>query len=130
MIYQLLYTSVARFPRGHSSDLDILHHSMNRNPARGISGHLLRDERGFCHVIEGPKDPVRWLFARIRQDWRHSRVIERMNREVPERSFPSFTMGYGTLNPEDAAFLSRCYLDGDHGAVLAFRRVGRLAAAG
>lgn len=130
MIIQLLYTSASRHPRGHASDFDILREAMTRNAREGVTGYLLRDEDGFCQVLEGPREIVERLFRRIAQDWRHFNVVLRMRRTVAERGFLGWSMGYATLSPEDSAFLATQFAEGEGGVLLAFDRIGQVAAAG
>ena len=50
---------------------DIRAHALRHNPAVGIHGALLYQSGWFLHWAEGPKQAVRALFDRIRQDPRH-----------------------------------------------------------
>ncbi|MCR8550927.1 BLUF domain-containing protein [Salipiger sp. P9] len=127
MITQLLYTSASRHPRGHSSDFEILQDALSHNRVQGVTGYLLRDIGGFCQVLEGPAEIVEPLFARISGDPRHSDVVLRMRRQVPERGFLGWSMGYASLSPEDSAFLATCFAEGAGGILLAFERIGRVA---
>lgn len=127
MITQLLYTSASRHPRGHASDIDVLREAMTNNAREGVTGYLLRDEDGFCQVLEGPRETVERLFRRIAADLRHVDVVLRMRRSVSTRAFLGWSMGYASLSPEDSAFLSTCFAEGEGGLLLAFERIGRVA---
>lgn len=129
MIYQLLYTSRSSEPRGHASDLEILAGALTRNRLLGITGCLLREESGFCQVLEGAKETVRALFEEISRDPRHFAVTERINRLVPIRSFASWSMCYGTLPPEDRAFLDRRFAGEGRNVSLVFDRLREIAVA-
>ncbi|MBK6927439.1 MAG: BLUF domain-containing protein [Comamonadaceae bacterium] len=50
---------------------DIREHALRHNPAVGIHVALLYQSGWFLHWAEGPKQAVRTLFDRIRQDPRH-----------------------------------------------------------
>ncbi|MBY6002422.1 BLUF domain-containing protein [Salipiger bermudensis] len=127
MITQMLYTSLSRHPRGHSSDFDILQHAMQNNRDRGVTGYLLRDTDRFCQVLEGPREVLESLYERIHLDPRHYQIVLRMQRDVAERSFLGWSMGYATLSSSDAAILSRCFAGPPRAVLLAFDRVGRIA---
>ena len=127
MIHQLLYTSQSRYPRGHRTDLDILHEAVNRNRWLGISGYLLRERNGFCQVLEGDEANVRDLFRRIRKDRRHFQVIQRMSRTADVRDFDGWRMGYASLSDQDSRFLNNRLSEGDWGQVVALDSIRRLA---
>ena len=127
MITQMLYTSLSRHPRGHSSDYDILQQAMQNNRSGGVTGYLLRDTDRFCQVLEGPQRVLDRLYDRIHLDPRHYQIVLRMQREVRERSFLGWSMGYGTLSSEDSAFLSRSFAGPPKGVLLAFDRFSRIA---
>ncbi|NDV52965.1 MULTISPECIES: BLUF domain-containing protein [unclassified Salipiger] len=129
MIYQLLYTSRSVVPRGGGSDLEILASALTNNQKLGVTGCLLREESGFCQVLEGAKDTVRGLFEHIRKDERHFGVTERINRLVPARSFASWSMCYGALSAEEHAFLSRRFAGEARNLALVFDRVRAIAVA-
>ncbi|MGR3481608.1 BLUF domain-containing protein [Salipiger marinus] len=121
MIHQMLFTSLSRHPRGHGSDIDILSAAMTRNRQIGITGFLLRESTGFCQVIEGTEAAVRALFALIESDPRNFCVTQHVQRDVPTRMFPGWSMAYGALSAEDRAFLSRRKVARSGGVVIAFR---------
>ncbi|WP_226624881.1 BLUF domain-containing protein [Alloyangia pacifica] len=129
MIYQLLYTSRSTVPRGGHTDLDILSHALTNNRLLGVTGCLLREEDGFCQVLEGAKDTVRALFEQIRCDPRHFAVTERINRLVPMRSFASWSMCYGALSAADRAFLARRFAGDSRNFAVVFDRIQKIAVA-
>ncbi|MBE9640843.1 BLUF domain-containing protein [Salipiger mangrovisoli] len=130
MIYQLLYTSRSAAPRGDASDIDILTAALANNQLLGVTGCLLREEHGFCQVLEGAKETVRTLFELIRRDPRHFGVIERINRRVPVRSFANWTMCYGALSAEDTTFLRHRFASEGRNLTLVLDRVREIAVAG
>ena len=127
MITQMLYTSLSRHPRGHSSDYDILQEAMRNNRSGGVTGYLLRDTDRFCQVLEGPQRVLESLYNRIHLDPRHYQIVLRMQREVRERSFLGWSMGYGSLSAEDSAVLERSFAGPPKAVLLAFGRGGRIA---
>lgn len=120
MIFQLLYTSKSVHPRGHESDVDILRAALGRNAMRGITGYLLRDENGFCGVLEGSEPNVATAFSAIRRDRRHSAITQHMSRWVSQRSFADWTMSYATLDERDGRFIRNRLDAGRWGVVVPF----------
>lgn len=129
MIYQLLYTSRSTVPRGHASDIEILSAALTNNRLLDVTGCLLREEQGFCQILEGARETVRGLFEHIRRDPRHFGVTERLNRLVPVRSFASWSMCYGTLSVADRRFLSRRFAAEGRNMSLVIDRVRDIAVA-
>ncbi|MCA0962162.1 BLUF domain-containing protein [Salipiger bermudensis] len=127
MITQMLYTSLSRHPRGHSSDYDILEHAMQNNRSAGVTGYLLRDTDRFCQLLEGAQGVLDALYDRIHRDPRHHQIVLRMKRTVRERGFLGWSMGYGSLSAEDSAILARSFAGPPKGILLAFNRVSRIA---
>ena len=99
---QLLYAS--NTSRDVSQDVldDILAASRRNNPRDGITGMLLYVEGGFMQVLEGGRETVNRLYARIANDPRHQDVTLLSYQEIDERRFASWTMGHvniSRLNP-------------------------------
>ena len=71
---------------------DILTVSRRNNAETGVTGLLLSAGRNFLQVIEGPGDCVDALFLRIAHDPRHTQVLKLLDHDIPEPSFPDWTM--------------------------------------
>jgi len=91
---QLIYTSRATTSFGPDALRTLLAGARERNQAAGISGMLLHVDNWFLQVLEGDDEVVRALFARITADRRHGGVLALVVREVPERNFPDWSMGF------------------------------------
>jgi len=104
-LYQLIYISTAVQPFGERELSELLRHSRRSNQTRGLTGMLLYHEGSFLQVLEGPKQEVLRLYARIERDPRHvtSRVL--LRGEVPERSFAGWAMGFYRTTSESEAEL-------------------------
>ena len=91
---QLLYVSNT----AHNvtvGDLDnILTASRRNNSMLGITGLLLFIDGGFLQIIEGEERAVRELYARVANDTRHANPQLMLDREVPVRAFPEWSMGF------------------------------------
>ena len=93
-LYQLIYVSSATRSIGDPELAQILRGSRRHNLARNVTGMLLYHESLFLQVLEGPKQEVLKLYARIERDARHvnTRVLHRG--EIEERSFQGWSMGF------------------------------------
>jgi hypothetical protein len=63
------------------------------NPEHGVTGMLVFGSGIFFQWLEGPRDNVRALMARLRTDPRHDHIVELSEvEEVRERLFPDWDM--------------------------------------
>ena len=100
MIHQLMYYSTARHEQNDAQLSDILEISRRNNERAGITGILLYGDGVFFQVLEGEEDRVQVCFERIRQDERHQHLLVAAQRDVPQRSFDAWSMGYMPLDRE------------------------------
>jgi len=76
-------------------DLDnILTASRRNNAMLGITGLLLSIDGGFLQILEGEERAVRELYTRVATDTRHANPHLMLDREVPVRAFPEWSMGF------------------------------------
>jgi len=98
----LVYTSTASAPFRETALAHLLEESRERNAAQEITGMLLyRDER-FIQVLEGPAHAVRRLAETIGRDRRHHDMRILLEEPLDSRRFADWTMGYRTLQGNDA----------------------------
>ena len=76
----------------------LLEQSREKNARLGITGMLLYKDGNIMQVLEGPDDVVRQLVKTIYADDRHHRVIQLLERQIEQRQFPDWTMGFKDLN--------------------------------
>ncbi|MEW9799451.1 BLUF domain-containing protein [Alteromonas sp. CYL-A6] len=94
MVFQLAYLSHAIHPM-KDSDLDILLvKARARNQSSNITGLLVYSDQTFFQILEGPEDKIKALFARIKEDPRHTGVIELAQRVIPSAMFSQWSMGF------------------------------------
>jgi hypothetical protein len=81
--------------------LDLLDLARVTNAELGVTGLLLYDDSGmFIQVIEGEKKVIFDLFAKIKQDPRHYKVVELWSSSLQKRNFPDWKMGFRTINSD------------------------------
>ncbi len=77
----------------------LLTQAREKNERLGVTGLLLYDGVGtFIQALEGEKDIVEPLYNRIKRDDRHKRISLLGLREVNERAFGNWCMGFRLLN--------------------------------
>lgn len=71
------------------------------NQRDGITGVLLHHGKIFIQCIEGPRDKLDQLYARIEADPRHQNIIKVVDEPIEVRSFGSWHMGCSTLSESE-----------------------------
>ena len=108
MLTQLLYFSEVR-DLGEGGVVKLLDQCREKNSAAHLSGALLFDQRYFLQCLEGSRENLTATFSRIAADGRHGNVTLMSVRDVDERDFPDWTMGYVSTTPELRKFLLRFF---------------------
>jgi hypothetical protein len=86
------YTSLARLDL-QTADLEQIHRSARElNALDGITGLLIFNGTHFLQIVEGARDAIDGLMARLRDDPRHSGMEVRDERKIDARSFPDWSM--------------------------------------
>lgn len=98
MLVRLLYASRATAPADAATIAAILQQSRRHNPPAGITGVLCHSERLFLQVLEGGREQVNRLYARIMADPRHADVTLLHYTEISERRYAGWTMGQTNLD--------------------------------
>jgi hypothetical protein len=98
---QLLYVSNTQPDITLSALDDLLTASRRNNALMGITGLLLFIDGGFLQIMEGEERAIRELYARITNDPRHHNLRLMLDREVPVRAFPDWSMGFERPCMED-----------------------------
>lgn len=87
----------------------ILQTARGFNAGRDVTGLLLFHEGSFLQILEGKKDDVDQVMARIKEDPRHAGIIVLQDKTVTARAFPDWSMGYclyeDLLAPQQQGFL-------------------------
>jgi len=79
----------------------ILTQSRANNVRLELTGALLYRHGRFIQVLEGPEDAVRARFELIAADPRHHGIFVMNEKQIAERQFPEWTMGFRPVS--DAA---------------------------
>jgi len=91
---QVSYLSRATRPMSAGDLLALLMHARRSNQASGITGMLLFGNDTFLQVIEGEAEVIDGLVQRLARDPRHEDVRILSRREVPQRQYSDWSMGF------------------------------------
>lgn len=99
-LISLVYSSVSRHQMSDDELLQILDEARENNQKIDVTGILLYRNRFFLQALEGDKETVEALFAKIAKDERHLAVTVIAKQNIEERSFPNWSMGFNTLTED------------------------------
>jgi hypothetical protein len=93
LLHQVAYCSRAAPGVDASTVERIVATARRTNPAQGITGLLVFGSGVFFQWLEGPRDHITGLMAKILRDPRHDEVVTLSHsEEVRERLFPDWSM--------------------------------------
>ncbi len=93
MLVRCLYASRLETKLTPTLLSEVLEQSRRNNPSRGITGLLCYTQDVFVQVLEGGREEVSGLLARLMQDSRHKDVTILLFEEIDERRFSGWSMG-------------------------------------
>jgi len=91
---QVIYVSRVAPGIAHRDIRAILEHSRRRNRMLDVTGCLTCTGRHFAQVIEGRPEAVGELVERIAADPRHEGLRRVLDRAIPTRQYPMWSMAY------------------------------------
>ena len=105
-LIRLLYYSENRIgiARRHSIIADLKAVSVKRNRESEVTGALLYDDEWFVQTLEGQERAVEETLQRIMKDPRHANVEVVVRKQIPERKFGQWAMGFAERTPETQAY--------------------------
>ena len=68
---------------------------------------LVFDHQNFLQAIEGKREPVNQLFAKLMRDTRHANIVLLSYGEIESRQFAQWSMGYAANVSANKALLLR-----------------------
>ncbi|WP_341914303.1 BLUF domain-containing protein [Polaromonas sp. YR568] len=101
-LHEVIYVSTLAPDAPTSVVADIVGKARLHNPWMGITGLLIFDGMRFCEQMEGSQKNVLAQLERIRQDTRHINLRVVHQGPLAARRFRRFSMGYTTLDDDDA----------------------------
>ena len=94
MLYELLYTSVAKREMSSDELVELLEQSRKKNLRLNITGLLVYQKGEFMQILEGEKETVLELYDTITNDERHTSVKTFWEDFISERGFSRWAMGF------------------------------------
>ena len=107
MLMRLIYASEAVQTLSPGQVDDILRTARARNQQRDITGLLAFDYRCFLQLLEGDREALSDLYARLLRDARHGRLLLIHCAPIDERQFSDWSMGYVAAGPSQRRLLLR-----------------------
>ena len=103
MLVRLVYASTAQPGVDLNEFKQILLQSQTNNQRRDLTGMLAFNSKIFLQGLEGARDQINDLYARLIHDPRHSAVTMLSYREIQERHWAQWSMGFAPLKAENRA---------------------------
>ncbi|MBS7806248.1 BLUF domain-containing protein [Variovorax sp. PCZ-1] len=96
---QILYCSLLNAPMDDADIEALVYNAANLNRMDHITGMLMYADGVFVQLIEGPRQAVNHLWARLLNDKRHKGIVQLYHRrEVEQRACANWDMGYVAQN--------------------------------
>lgn len=97
---QVSYVSRSNAPMSAADLLALLHECRSKNKRRQVTGLLLYGNGTFLQTIEGEEDVIDRLLDSICKDERHAEIQMLTRREIPERQYSDWSMGFDEISDE------------------------------
>ena len=94
----MIYSSAAVAPFTETELGQLLARARVKNESLGVTGLLLYDDGSFLQVLERSEQVLDQLYVTIERDKRHHRVVALLRREVEDRYFEQWRMGFTALS--------------------------------
>jgi hypothetical protein len=117
MLRQVVYISSATQQFSPEVLEELLARARANNERSGITGMLLYHDPSFLQIVEGTRDDVDRLMARIRRDPSHSSLRIVQDESISERDFKSLAMAFRVANAEEARIIANPPLKLDRGFI-------------
>jgi FAD-dependent sensor of blue light len=101
-MYRMVYVSSAVKLFSERQLEDLLKQSRQNNSLLGLTGMLLYKDGNFMQCLEGPKEAVSTLEAKIKSDPRHRGMAVLLQEDHVQSAFHEWAMGFKRLDPHTA----------------------------
>jgi Sensors of blue-light using FAD len=96
-MHQVIYSSAAVAPFSETQLTELLAAARLNNGRLGVTGLLLYHEGSFLQALEGDEHVLETLYAKIGKDKRHHRLVALLRRQVDDRHFDQWQMGFASM---------------------------------
>ena len=97
---QVSYVSRSKETMTAADLLALLYECRSKNQRRQVTGLLLYANGTFLQAIEGEEDVIDSLIDTICQDDRHAEIQMLQRKEIPERQYSEWSMGFDEISDE------------------------------
>lgn len=108
-MYQIIYISQTTDRMTEEELAVILDKARNNNTSLQVTGMLLYAGNTFLQVLEGARPVVESIYDKIFMDDRHARVKLLSGRDIEDREFSDWSMGFRLL--EDREVSSKAFFE-------------------
>lgn len=103
MLIRLVYASTAQSGVDLNEFKRILLQAQTNNHRRDLTGMLAFNSKIFLQALEGSRDEINDLYARLMRDPRHKTVTLLGYKEIEERHWANWSMGFAAPNTDNRA---------------------------
>ena len=103
MLIRLVYVSTAQDTVDLNEFKRILLQAQGNNQRRDLTGMLAFNSKIFLQALEGARNQVNDLYARIMRDARHHSLAMLKYQEIEERHWSNWSMGFAAPNTDKRA---------------------------
>lgn len=79
----------------------LLQQARTENERQGITGALVYGDGQFMQIIEGEESVLAILYAKLLHDPRHINVVKLADKQIAQRSFQDWSMGFQVISAEE-----------------------------
>lgn len=97
MRFAISYVSTATPNLSDAEIQELMDFVKIHNNANQITGVLMYSDGNFFQVLEGEKNVIQELFAKIKKDPRHYDVIQIISNQIAERNFSEYHSSFTTI---------------------------------
>lgn len=99
-MHHIIYMSSATQSMSDDELALLLEQCRRNNEQLRITGALVYGGGQFMQIMEGDKATVQALYEKVEADARHTGVMKLADKDIPHRSFGSWSMAFDTVAPE------------------------------
>jgi hypothetical protein len=103
MLIRLVYASTAQSGVDLNEFKRILLQAQANNHRRDLTGMLAFNSKIFLQALEGSRDQINDLYAKLLRDPRHTSVTLLNYKEIEERHWANWSMGFAAPNTDNRA---------------------------
>jgi hypothetical protein len=103
MMYRLIYVSTALDSVDLNEFKRILNTAQTNNAARDLTGMLAFNSKVFLQAIEGSREAINDLYAKLTRDQRHFNLMLLKYSQIEQRHWANWSMGFAAPSADNRA---------------------------